>query len=143
MLSRATTELQAAHKKLRYYSEHLSQLVEERTAEAVDAHIRQRKAEEESQSRAKLLDKAHDAIMVTDYDGQIKYWNKGAERLYGWTAAEVAGQDRSGRSCTTCGTRHPPKPCAPSWSGGNGKVRLIQVDQGWRRSASSRAAGPC
>lgn len=85
-------ELQTAHKKLRYYSEHLSQLVEERTAEAVDAHSRQRKAEEESQSRGKLLDKAHDAIIVTDYDGQIKYWNKGAERLYGWTAAETIGR---------------------------------------------------
>jgi two-component system, cell cycle sensor histidine kinase and response regulator CckA len=86
------TELQAAHKKLRYYSEHLSQLVEERTAEALDAHTRQRKAEEESQSRAKLLDKAHDAIIVTDYDSQIKYWNEGAERLYGWTSAEVVGR---------------------------------------------------
>ena len=85
-------DLQAAHKKLRYYSEHLSQLVEERTAEAVDAHVRQRKAEDESQARAKLLDRAHDAIMVTDYEGHVKYWNKGAERLYGWTAAEVAGK---------------------------------------------------
>jgi PAS domain S-box-containing protein len=28
---------------------------------------------------------------VQDLDGQITYWNKGAERLFGWTAAEVIG----------------------------------------------------
>ncbi len=85
-------ELQTAHQKLRYYSEHLTQLVEERTNEAVEAHLRQRRAEDESQARASLLDKAHDAIMVTDYDGHIKYWNKGAERLYGWNATDVQGK---------------------------------------------------
>jgi PAS domain S-box-containing protein len=39
--------------------------------------------------QASLLDKAQDAIVVRDLSHRITYWNKSAERLYGWTAAEV------------------------------------------------------
>ncbi|RJG17884.1 EAL domain-containing protein [Massilia cavernae] len=39
-----------------------------------------------------LLDKARDAIVVTDAAHRITYWNKGAERLYGWDDSEVSGQ---------------------------------------------------
>jgi PAS domain S-box-containing protein len=39
-----------------------------------------------------LLDQAQDAIMVKALDGGIRYWNKGAERVFGWTAAEAIGQ---------------------------------------------------
>jgi PAS domain S-box-containing protein len=42
--------------------------------------------------QAALLDHAQDAILVQDLDGQITYWNKSAERLYGWTAEEVRGR---------------------------------------------------
>jgi PAS domain S-box-containing protein len=42
--------------------------------------------------QAELLDKAQDAIVVVDMDDRISYWNKGAERLYGWTANEVDGR---------------------------------------------------
>ncbi|HEU4763664.1 MAG TPA: PAS domain S-box protein, partial [Gemmatimonadales bacterium] len=42
--------------------------------------------------QAALLDKAQDAIIVRDLDQRVRYWNKSAERLYGWTAAEVIGQ---------------------------------------------------
>jgi PAS domain S-box-containing protein len=41
--------------------------------------------------QASLLDKAQDAIVVRDLSHRITYWNKSAERLYGWTAAEVLG----------------------------------------------------
>jgi diguanylate cyclase (GGDEF)-like protein/PAS domain S-box-containing protein len=41
--------------------------------------------------QAELLDNARDAIFVQDMDSRIVYWNKGAERLLGWTAAEVMG----------------------------------------------------
>jgi PAS domain S-box-containing protein len=43
--------------------------------------------------QAALLDVAHDAIQVRDLDGRILYWNKGAERLFGWTSAEALGRD--------------------------------------------------
>jgi len=39
--------------------------------------------------QARLLDLANDAIFVRDAEGRITYWNEGARRLYGWTAAEV------------------------------------------------------
>jgi two-component system cell cycle sensor histidine kinase/response regulator CckA len=42
--------------------------------------------------QAALLDKAQDAILVRALDDTIIYWNKSAERLYGWTAAEALGQ---------------------------------------------------
>ena len=49
--------------------------------EATDARIR---------AQASLLDKAQDAIIVRRLDDGVEYWNKSAERLYGWTADEVA-----------------------------------------------------
>jgi PAS domain S-box-containing protein len=41
--------------------------------------------------QASLLDKARDAIVVRDLQHRITYWNKGAERLYGWRADEILG----------------------------------------------------
>lgn len=40
---------------------------------------------------AALLDATTDAILVRDLNNQILFWNKGAERLYGWQAQEVIG----------------------------------------------------
>jgi rsbT co-antagonist protein RsbR len=42
--------------------------------------------------QAKLLDLARDAIMVRRFDGIITYWNRGAERMYGFTREEAMGQ---------------------------------------------------
>jgi PAS domain S-box-containing protein len=42
--------------------------------------------------QASLLDKAQDAIIVTDLDRRVTYWNKGAERLFGWPSAESHGK---------------------------------------------------
>lgn len=39
--------------------------------------------------QAALLDLAHDAIITRTLDGDIQFWNRGAARLYGWTAAEA------------------------------------------------------
>jgi PAS domain S-box-containing protein len=39
--------------------------------------------------QASLLDKATDAIAVHGIDHQILFWNKGSERLYGWTPEEA------------------------------------------------------
>jgi len=49
-------------------------------------------AEEKVHEQAALLDHARDAIFVLDMDSRIQYWNKGAERVFGWTAAEVMGR---------------------------------------------------
>ena len=40
-----------------------------------------------------LLNAMGEAVIATDLDGYIIFWNRGAERLYGWTADEVAGRN--------------------------------------------------
>ncbi len=42
--------------------------------------------------QAELLDKARDAICVTDIEGRLTYSNQSAERLFGWTGARAQGQ---------------------------------------------------
>ncbi len=44
------------------------------------------------QEQASLLDQTHDAIVVRDMNDQITFWNKGAEKLYGWTSVEALHQ---------------------------------------------------
>jgi hypothetical protein len=51
-----------------------------------------RQAEETIREQAKLLDQAHDAIFMLDLDKHVRYWNKGAERLYGYSSAEMDGK---------------------------------------------------
>ena len=50
-------------------------------------------AQEAVRKQAGMLDAAHDAIMTLDPEGTITYWNRGAERLYGWTKQEAGGQN--------------------------------------------------
>ncbi|WP_322505940.1 PAS domain-containing protein [Chroococcidiopsis cubana] len=44
-------------------------------------------------AQAELLDVATDAIIVRSLDDKVLYWNKGAERLYGWQAQEAIGRN--------------------------------------------------
>jgi PAS domain S-box-containing protein len=60
--------------------------------ERVEESEARRRAEAELRHQASLLDKARDAIISTDPKHRIAYWNASAERLYGWTAAEVFGR---------------------------------------------------
>jgi PAS domain S-box-containing protein len=49
-------------------------------------------SEEKLREQATLLDRAQDAIIVRDLENRILYWNRSAERLYGWSAAEATGR---------------------------------------------------
>ena len=51
-----------------------------------------RLTEEKARKQADLLDWVQEAIGVTDLEGRLRFWNRGAERLYGWPAAEVLGR---------------------------------------------------
>jgi diguanylate cyclase (GGDEF)-like protein/PAS domain S-box-containing protein len=52
----------------------------------------QKRADENMREQAELLDNAQDAIYVEDLQRRIRYWNKGAQRLYGWASEEVIGR---------------------------------------------------
>ena len=51
------------------------------------------RVESDLRQRARLLDAIGQAVVATDLQGRIEYWNTGAERLYGWSATEVVGRD--------------------------------------------------
>jgi PAS domain S-box-containing protein len=46
---------------------------------------------EQLREQARLLELANDAIIVRLRDDSIVYWNRGAERLYGWTREQALG----------------------------------------------------
>src|SRR5512132_2565770 len=41
---------------------------------------------------ARIVEGAADAVLFTDRKGVIRIWNAGAERIFGWTAAEALGK---------------------------------------------------
>lgn len=41
---------------------------------------------------AGVLRELYDAVVVTDADVRVRLWNAGAERIFGWTAAEAIGR---------------------------------------------------
>lgn len=56
------------------------------------AELERQETDSRLREQAALLDKAQDAILVRDLDHRITYWNRSAERLYGWTAQEILGR---------------------------------------------------
>ncbi len=63
----------------------LENRVQERTADLEKKTI-------ELLQKGTMLDLANDAVLVRDADNRLTYWNKGAERLYGWTSGEALGK---------------------------------------------------
>jgi two-component system CheB/CheR fusion protein len=53
--------------------------------------------------QAELLDQAHEAILIWELGGVIRYWNRGAEELYGWTREEAVGRTKSELLKNRCG----------------------------------------
>jgi PAS domain S-box-containing protein len=51
-----------------------------------------RRAEQAVRDQARLIDLAHDAVIVRAPDSHIAAWSDGAEKTYGWTAAEAVGR---------------------------------------------------
>jgi PAS domain S-box-containing protein len=52
----------------------------------------EQEAEAALREQANLLNLTHDSIVVRDMNGAVKYWNRGAEELYGWPAAQAVGK---------------------------------------------------
>ena len=51
-----------------------------------------RQAEEQINFQAHLLSVVGNAVIATDMQGQVTYWNPAAEKLYGWSAGEALGR---------------------------------------------------
>ena len=51
-----------------------------------------RQIETQLRNQAELMDYAREPLIVRELGGVIRFWNHGAEALYGWPAAEALGQ---------------------------------------------------
>ena len=107
-----------------------------------------RHADQLAQEQASLLDKARDAIFVIDMASRITYWNKGAERLYGWEAQEVVGQRMQDLLCddhAAYGEAYLHAVHEGEWSGELLQHRrdgsMIQADTRWTVVPANPAAG--
>ncbi len=58
-------------------------------ASRASAELERQASDLRIREQASLLDKAQDAILVQDLGHKVLFWNKSAERLYGWTELEV------------------------------------------------------
>src|SRR4051794_23118307 len=54
-----------------------------------------RRAEEANAKFAAIVENSSDAIIGQKLDGTIVTWNKGAERIFGYTSDEACGRDVS------------------------------------------------
>jgi PAS domain S-box-containing protein len=68
----------------------------QRLLKAVQGHqYALQQSAQEVATQAELLDLANDAAFISDHDNRITYWNRGAERLYGWKKEEAIGHNAS------------------------------------------------
>ena len=58
---------------------------------AIHYSVERKRFEEALRERAQILDQMHDSVVWTDLEGRITGWNKGSQRLFGYSAEEVMG----------------------------------------------------
>jgi PAS domain S-box-containing protein len=58
---------------------------------AIHYSIERKRFEEALREKAQILDQMHDSVVWTDMEGRITGWNKGSQRLFGYSAEEVRG----------------------------------------------------
>jgi PAS domain S-box-containing protein len=76
------------------FKQHIGKLapVVRRVTREARARLELTQAQARVTAQAELLDLATDSIILTDAHGAVTYWNRGSERIYGWTSDEAIGQ---------------------------------------------------
>ncbi len=77
-----TTERRADREKLKEYADNLEVMVKKATEEV----------ERRSEFQRKLITSSNDGIIATDQQGDVVIYNKGAERIFGFSENEVIGK---------------------------------------------------
>ncbi len=73
--------------------ERLFREIGRRLTDALTSLLSNRALRESEEKFKSLAESAQDAIIKIDNDGRVRYWNKAAERIFGWAASEVIGKD--------------------------------------------------
>ncbi len=82
-------ELHRKTRMLESLNRELEKRVHERTGELA-------KSEEQLRMRAELVELASEAIIVRAWDGTLRFWNSGAENMFGFKKQEILGNDLHG-----------------------------------------------
>ncbi len=82
-----------ARVKLHFSLRNLTKRLQEQNLRLEQEIQERQRSEQKIHEQAALLDITTDAILVQDLSNQILFWNKGAERLYGWKAEEAVGKN--------------------------------------------------
>lgn len=92
---------------------------------------------------AGLLEITGDAVIAIDERYVITMWSKGAERLYGWTAAEMVGARSRRAVCSrwpSAAARSPPPAAGAAWCRYGGPTVHVSRSTPSARHCAARTA---
>jgi len=77
-----------------FMKDNLARLVPAIQRELQEAVVRRERklADEALQQQAQIIDQIHDSVVSTDLEGRVTSWNRGAERLFGYSTKEALGK---------------------------------------------------